>query len=420
MGNIFTRMFGNKQGEERSLGFADFVSFNSYSSYGGKSAMLLSAVYRAVEAISDAVAQLPFEPYRIDKDGFAHKMMNEPIAKILNKMPNKRMTRYSLLKQIVSSIYLQGNAFVFIERYKSGNVKSLKWIPSESVQVNYDEQNDVKTYQTTKLGFPKRIKEEDMIHIMNFSYDGIVGVSTLTHARNSLALASDSEAHASGFFKGGANLAGILKILDRTTKEQKQKIKEAWQLAFSPQSGNPNGVAVLDGNMEFQPITVNPADAQLLETRQFNVVDICRWFGISPVKLFDLSKSSYSTVEATQLAFLTDTLSPLLEKIEQEFEMKLFPDENIDIKFDVSRVLKADRSAVASYYSQMINMGAMTINEIRKDLNLPPVDNGDETMLQSNLYSLEAIINNNRNESESGTNSGAAGAAGTNSGTSAD
>jgi phage portal protein BeeE len=124
-------------------------------------------------------------------------------------------------------------------------------------------------------------------------------------------------------------------------------------------------------------------------------------------------------VEATQLAFLTDTLSPLIEKIEQEFEMKLFPDEDIDIRFDISRVLKADRSAIASYYSQMINMGAMTINEIRRDLNLPPVDCGDTTMLQSNLYPLEVIINNNNNnKDESGTNSGASGAAGTNSGTS--
>jgi HK97 family phage portal protein len=337
-------------------------------------------------------------------------MSNEPITKLLNKMPNKRHTRFSQFKQIVSSIYLTGNAFVFIERYKSGNVKALRWIPSDAVQVTYDEQNDMVVYSTTRLSFPKRIKQEDMIHIKNFSYDGIMGVSTLTHARNSLAIATDSEAHAGGFFKGGANLAGILKILDRTTKEQKQKIKEAWQLAFSPQSGNPNGVAVIDGNMEFQPITVSPSDAQLLETRQFNVIDICRWFGISPVKLFDLSKSSYSTIEATQLGFLTDTLSPLLEKIEQEFEAKLFPDENVDIRFDVSRVLKADRAAVASYYSQMINMGAMTINEIRKDLNLTPIEYGDTTMLQSNLYSLEAIVNNNNNNNNESGQSGQSGA----------
>ena len=76
-------------------------------------------------------------------------------------------------------------------------------------------------------------------------------------------------------------------------------LKSSWQTAFSPSTGTPNGVAVLEGNMDFQPITVNPSDAQLLETRQFNVIDICRFFGVSPVKAFDLSNSSYSTVEAT-------------------------------------------------------------------------------------------------------------------------
>ncbi len=98
--------------------------------------------------------------------------------------------------------------------------------------------------------------------------------------------------------------------------------------------------------MDFQPITVNPADAQLLETRAFNVVDICRFFGVSPVKAFDLSKSSYSTVEATELAFLTDTLSPLIEKIEEELERKLYkPSEkaSIDVRFDTSALLRADK-----------------------------------------------------------------------------
>lgn len=105
-------------------------------------------------------------------------------------------------------------------------------------------------------------------------------------------------------------------------------------------------MCVLEGNMDFSPITVSPSDAQLLETRQFNVIDICRFFGVSPVKAFDLSKSSYSTVEATELAFLTDTLAPLLEKIELEFERKLYkPSEkdSIDVRFDTATLLRADK-----------------------------------------------------------------------------
>ena len=217
------------------------------------------------------------------------------------------------------------------------------------------------------------------------------------HARNTLGLATDSEAHAEGFFKGGANLAGIIKVQSSLTPKQQLDIKESWQSTFSPMTGTPNGVAVLQGNMDFQPITVSPSDAQLLETRQFNVIDICRFFGVSPVKAFDLSKSSYSTVEATQLAFLTDTLSPLLEKIELEFERKLYkPSEknSIDVRFDTSVLLRADKASLATYYQTLFNIGVVSPNEIRKQLDLEPLENGDKSFVQVNVMTLDNAVNN--------------------------
>ena len=252
-----------------------------------------------------------------------------------------------------------------------------------------------------------------MIHILNFSYDGITGISTLQHAKNTLGLATDSEAHAEGFFKGGANLAGIIKVQSSLTPKQKQDIREVWQSTFSPITGTPNGIAVLEGNMDFQPITVNPSDAQLLETRQFNVIDICRFFGVSPVKAFDLSKSSYSTVEATQLAFLTDTLAPLLEKIELEFERKLYkPSErnSIDVRFDTSVLLRADKASLANYYNTLFQIGVITPNEIRKALDLEAIENGDHTFVQVNIQTLNNAVkdkadidplNGNSNDTES-------------------
>lgn len=95
-------------------------------------------------------------------------------------------------------------------------------------------------------------------------------------------------------------------------------------------------------------MTINPADSQLLETRAFNVIDICRFFGVSPVKAFDLSKSSYNTIEQMQIAFLTDTLQPLLEKFEEEFKRKLFkPSEAdlIDVRFSTAPLLRADKQS---------------------------------------------------------------------------
>ena len=376
--------------EERGSTF-DYLLYNSGCNYTTSKAMLLSTVYRCVEVISDSVAQLPLEPYRIDAQGYKIKFTTHPTYRLLNAEPNSKMTRFTFIKTLIVSTLLKGNGFAFIERDEEGNAKALHYIPSELVTIIPPKTlGDNIVYSVT--GLSNLIEACNMIHILNFSYDGITGISTLSHAKHTLGLASDSEAHASGFFKGGANLAGILTVQSTLTTKQKEALKSSWQTAFSPQTGQPNGVAVLEGNMEFKPITVNPSDAQLLETRQFNVIDICRFFGVSPVKAFDLSKSSYSTVEATNLSFLTDTLSPLLEKIELEFERKLYkPSEkaNIDVRFDTSRILRADKQSLANYYSTLFNIGVVSCNEIRKEIDLPAVEGGNSHFVQVNLATLQ-------------------------------
>lgn len=384
--------------EERDLTstFGDYLMYNSFPAYTNSKALLISTVYRCVEVISDSVAQLPLEPYKIDSNGYKLKFTNHPTYRLLNAEPNSRMTRFTFIKTLIVSTLLKGNGYAFIERDNLGNATALHYIPSDLVTIIPPKTlKDNVAYSVT--GLSNIIEACNMIHILNFSYDGITGISTLAHAKNTLGLSADSEAHASGFFKGGANLAGILKVQSNLTSKQKSDLKNSWQTAFSPSTGQPNGVAVLEGNMEFQPITVNPTDAQLLETRQFNVIDICRFFGVSPVKAFDLSKSSYSTVEATNLSFLTDTLSPLLEKLELEFERKLYKPsekESIDVRFDTSRLLRADKQSLASYYNTLFNIGVVSLNEIRKELDLAAVEGGDNHFIQVNMMEVNKAAQN--------------------------
>ena len=393
---IFNLFKKKEKPQERSYtpyGLGSLV-YNTNSSYRNDKAMLLSTVYRCVDVISDSVAQLPLEPYKVDEKGYKRKYVEHPTYYLLNKEPNSNMSRFTFMKTLITSVLLDGNGYALIERDDKGNATKLKLIPSELVTVSRVDPLKEKIMYNV-VGINQLIEPVNMIHILNFSYDGITGISTLQHARNTLGLASDSEAHAEGFFKGGANLAGIIKVQYGLTPKQKLDIKESWQATFSPVTGTPNGVAVLEGNMDFQPITVNPADAQLLETRQFNVIDICRFFGVSPVKAFDLSKSSYSTVEATQLAFLTDTLNPLLQKIELEFERKLYkPSERntVDVRFDTSVLLRADKASQASYYNTLFQIGVITPNEIRKALDLEPLDNGDKSFVQVNVTTLDKAV----------------------------
>lgn len=365
-----------------------------------ENAMLLSTVYRCVDVISDSVAQLPLETFSIDTEGFKRPFINHPIYSLMNDEPNEDMTRFTFFKTMVASILLRGNAYAYIERDFRGNTVQLIYLQDHQVSIEWILDTDgVKRKRYRVVGFKELVEPKDMIHFLNFSYDGIIGVSTLTHARQSLGIATDSEAHAAKFFKGGANMAGIMTIEGTRVKtDQKQQNYDEWSKRTDPITGNSNGIVILEGNMKYQPISINPKDSQLLESRQFNVVDICRFFSVSPVKAFDLREANYSTVEATQLGFLTDTVAPMLVKIELELQRKLFKNSErgkVKIEFNTTGFLRADKAAQGTYLNQMFQIGAMTPNEIRRENNLPKVEYGDNAFVQVNIQTLERASKNN-------------------------
>ena len=381
----------NKPEERASAVFGDYLLYNSSTTFTNNKALLLSACYRCVEVISDSIAQLPCEPYRIDSDGCKIKFTKHPTYNLLNREPNQNMSKFTFMKTMVVSMLLTGNAYAYIDRDERGNAKALYYIPTELVTI-LKPQTITDTISYSITGMKNVVEDCNMIHILNFTSDGYEGISTLAYARKTLGLAMDAEANAEGFFKGGANVAGILKCNSPLATKQKESLKSSWNSAFNGSTGTPNGIAVLDADLDFQSVTVNPSDAQLLETRQFNVIDICRFFGVSPVKAFDLSKSSYNTIEQMQLAFLTDTLQPLLEKIECEFQRKLYkPSEkdNITVRFSTAPLLRADKQSQANYYNTLFQMGVMTINEIRRELDLPHLENGDTSFVQVNVQTLK-------------------------------
>lgn len=383
---------------DKGLGGLHFAG----STFSTGDAMKLSAVYRCVTCISDAVAQLPLELFRMDSEGFKTKDRKDPLYGILNAKPNARMTRYTFMSLLVQNLHLNGNFYAYILRDREGKVSQLVYIPSGYVTVVPGSFLDQAVrYQV--VGMKELVPASDMIHIINQTIDGVTGVSTLYYAAHTLGLANDAEKHARNFFASGCSIAGIIKSISMLRKGQGKEIKDAWMDTFK--KTGPNGVMVVDADIDFKPVTINPVDAQLLQTREFNVVDICRFFGVSPVKAFDLSKSSYSTVEATNIGFLTDTLAPLLEKIELEFETKLFGSGcDVDVRFDVSQLLRADKASLANYYRTLFTIGAIAPNEIRREIDLPKVEGGDNNFVQVNLTTIEKAAagqptqNNNNND----------------------
>ena len=359
--------------------------------------MLLSTVYRCVDLISDSVAVLPLKTYELDKDGFKKEAKNHPAYYILDMEPNEDMTRYVFFKTIMASVLLTGNGYAYIERDKDLNVTQLIYIPSGQVSIVWiQDKKGIMRKRYQVVGFKELVEPRDMFHVLNFSYDGIIGVSTLEHARQTIDISTSTEEHAAGFFKSGASVAGILTVEGaRLDSKQKDQIYQTWEERTNPMNGHPNGIAILEGNMKYQPISISPKDSQFIESRMFNVVDMCRFFSVSPVKVFDLSKSSYSTVEATQLQYLTDTVLAVITKIEQEINRKIFlPSERgrIIAEFDTSAILRTDKAAQASFYKEMSYIAGITPNETRRELGYSRLEGGDNAFVQSNMQTLSNAV----------------------------
>ena len=371
--------------EENVFGLA--LNYNGWSTYKTSQSLALSAVYRCVEVITNGVASLPVKLYRTDEKGFKYEMHNN-LSFILSKKTTGKMNAFTFYKLIVKDILLQGNAYALILRNGKGEVIGLQYI--QAGLVSPIDRGDRIEYQVTGIkGF---VRQEDILHFMNYTDNGVYGISVLTHARRTLGIADYGENASENFYKSGGCTTGFLKFDGPSSGKQREEILSAWNQATGGVRNQPNGIPVLPANVNYTQLSVNPADAQLLESREFSIVEICRFFGVSPTKCFDLTHASYNNSEMAELAFLNDTLRPLLTKIEMEMETKLFkPEEGYDIKFDVSELLRTDKKSQAEYFTKLFNLGVLSPNDIRKELDMDEIEGGDIHCAQINLTSIKNL-----------------------------
>ena len=359
------------------------------------SAMNLSTAYRCIELISDAIGTLPVQVKKLGRRGKTNVLDNHPLVKIIYDKRN-RITKFMLFKLIVQAVITKGNSFVYIER-ANGTPTSLRYLEPQDVTVNYNKQNNDLYYLANKVS-SRRIPPSDMLHFVKNSYDGVNGVSLLTYASRTLKLANDTESSALRFFGSSCNLSGILKMTGNPTQDQMVNAKQTWQLIAN------DGLAVMKGNMDYIPVQLSAADSQLIESRQYNVQDICRFFGVSPVLVGDLTHASFSSIEAIQNEFLTHTLAPYISMIEDELNRKLISDDNLYINLDETAILRTDKQQLASYYSTLLNTGVLSINEVRKELGYNESEGLDEHHIPYNATAQSALSNDTKNVNKTDTN----------------
>lgn len=346
----------------------------------------LSAVWACTNLLAGTIATLPLMVLRVTNDGDRRVERNHPLYRLLHDSPNYDQTAVDFWEFMAASLELWGNAYARIVR-DAGRIIGLVPIRPDWVTVRRIAGGSLE-YEWTEDGKRWKLRDPEILHIRGFGGSPLGGMSTLQFGRHAFGLARAVDKAAGATFKNGLRPAGGLKFKDWLSAEQRQIAKTTLveQHMGAANAGRP---MILEGGVEWQPFTINPEDAQMLESRRFSVEEVCRFFGVPPHMVGHTEKTtSWGTgLEQQTLAFQKFTLRRRLKRIEQALEKQLLtPAERargVLIEFNLEGLLRGDSAGRASFYQAMTQMGAMTINEVRAKENLPPVPGGDVPRMQS-------------------------------------
>ena len=343
------------------------------------SATNLPTAYRCINLISDTIASMPIAVKKRSAKGKTLEVKNHPIN-LLFQDKNSRTDKFTFIKMLIQSVICKGNGFAYIKRAQDGTPIKLIFLESSDVTINYMKETDTLYYQVSFLKNGSRIEPYNMLHFKMYSNNGIQGISLLANARRTLSLAAATDSQAKSFFENGASLNGIINSTTQLSAKQRQEILSSWNTTYS---NGGRGIAVLQGNLSYQPISLNAADSQMVEARQLNNTDIATFFGVPAAMLNIKGFSSYSSLEDTQNFFLTTTLLPYIKMMETEFDKKLLNDNegNLKVIFDSESILRTNKTALADYYTKLVTNGLMTPNEARQQLGLPSIDGADSLII---------------------------------------
>ncbi len=358
----------------------------------GAAPLNIAAVYRCVEILSNSVANLPLQ-YLKERNGVFRTDTDARLHYLLAVQPNENMNAFDFWAQVVRYMLLHGNAYI-IPQYDAGNMDFSRLILCTPGSVAHDTINDSYTVTDATNGLIGTFAEDEVIHIKNYTRDGKNGIPTLAFARQCVEIAAAGDDETLNRFKNGGNVRGIVGN-DKSVRgfgeyqdNELQKTADDLDARFR----NGERIVSLPGQVQFSAISISSTDMQFLETRKFTVREICRFFNVPPQLVYDTTAENYKTAEMANVAFLSNSLNPILRKIEVELLRKLVPFAlygKRKIQFDRRSLYAGDLDSKVKYQAQTTAAGIYTVNEWRKEENRQPVEGGDTVLISANLRKLQ-------------------------------
>jgi len=361
-----------------------------------ETALNLSAVFNAVTILGGTVMQLPCILYRRDKDDKKHRAKELPEYSLLKTCVTRRMTSSRWLQTSMGHLALYGNAYSQKGFRGDGRVGALgllrpdrTWPETKAGALYYN-------YEP-RTGPPISFEPEEIVHIPGLGFDGVRGYGVIQLARESLGLGMAAEEFGARFFGEGTHPG----IIATTPKAVKQATKDDLKKDLANKHsglGKAHKFLLLEEGMDFKTIGVNPDDAQFLETRKFQTIEVARWFNLPPHMLKDLERATFSNIEHQSIEFLTINMGPWLQLLEDELALQLLGPEALDeyfIEFKREAFLKGDTESRYKAYATAKNWGWLNTNMILKKENEDPVGpEGDVFWMPANMVPATVALEN--------------------------
>jgi len=342
--------------------------------------------------IAETIATLPLGLYRRLPDGSREMDTSHPLYSVLAVSPNEHMSPVQFWEAMLASMLLRGNAFAQIHR-SAGRVVALSFLLPHRMRL-VTENGSIRYFYSFSDG-ERELQSSEVLHIPAFSLDGRIGLSPISYGADIIGSAISADDAANGTFKNGMMPTVAFKV-DRVLKpEQRDEFRKYVETVSGAMNAGKS--PVLEAGVTPESIGINPADAQLLETRSWSVEEVCRFFRVPPWMVGHTEKNTSwgSGLEQQVIGFLTFSLSTWLRRIEKAVLKQLMsPGERLThyAEFALEGLLRADSAARASFYSTMVQNGIYTRDDCRVRENLPRRGgNADVLTAQTNLAPLDAL-----------------------------
>lgn len=338
---------------------------------GESTALSISAVYRAVSLISQTIAQLPMRTLR-DVDGVRTRINSW----LDNPGGPDGPTRFEWTETVLVHLLLHGNAYLAHQYNGGGGIVALVPIHPLCVSVEAANVPGGKLFTVTTMTGQKKLTSADLTHVPAMSLDGVRGLSPIAVARNSLGTAIAGDRAAARMFGNGALISGIVTPEEDLTEDEAKTVKEGLDRKIAGWD-NASDIAFVNRKLKFTPWTMSAEDAQFLESRQFQVEEIARWFGIPPHLLMQTDKQTSwgSGIEEQNRGLSRTVLAPWCARLEQRLS-RLLPAPRF-VEFDMAGLERGSPAEEIDLLIKQVDSGLLTLNEARKVRNLPPLPGGD-------------------------------------------